>query len=226
MTTPAQASGHPNFVVDHPIQGPTDEGIRAHDCWFAQNRVPAHPACVDCGEGIIPMWAQQNRLRAFGGGLAENMSFGGRGAIGFAHPPGLAAAGDPSVWEKLSPEQQTWVVNTLVKLNERITSTTGTKCLTWAPAIDKAGQCFQMWFDSVNQGAPIRMLRTDGVFDKDTLDALITTTQIHSADFPTPFPGEAPSGDKKLSTGAMVGIAAAGAAVLGGIVYVATRKKR
>lgn len=165
------------------------------------------------------MWAQQNRLRAFGGGLADGgLSFGGRGALGF-----VAAAGDPSVWEKLSPDQQKWIVDTLIKLNEKITSTTGTKCLTWAPTITAAGQCFQMWFDSVNAGAPIRLLRTDGVFDQDTLDALITTTKIHSSDFPTPYP--AASG-KKLSTGAMVGIAAAGAAVLGGVVYVATKPKK
>jgi hypothetical protein len=164
------------------------------------------------------MWAQQNRLRAFGGGLAENMSFGERGALGF----GIGADGDPEIWSKLSPDQQAWVQATLIKLNTLITTTTGTKCLTWAPSIDKAGQCFQMWFDSVNAAAPIKKLRTDGVFDKDTLDALIVTTQIHSNDFPTPFPGTAPS-DKKLSTGAMVGIAAAGAAVLGGVVYVATK---
>ena len=164
------------------------------------------------------MFASQNRLRAFG--MGEAISFGGKGALGFA----LGADGDPSVWEKLTTEQQAWVQATLVKLNDLVTKTTGTKCLTWAPSIDKAGQCFQMWFDSVNANAPIKKLRTDGVFDRDTLDALIVTAQIHSNDFPTPFPGAAPSG-KKLSTGAIVGIAAAGAAVLGGVVYVATSKK-
>ncbi len=170
------------------------------------------------------MWAQQNRLKAFGGGLADGgLSFGGRGALGF-----VAAAGDPSVWESLNADQQKWVVDTLVTLNTKITTTTGTKCLTWAPAIGPAGQCFQMWFNSVNAGAPIKFLRTDGVFDQDTLDALITTTQIHKADFPTPFPGgqQIQVAGKKLSTGAMVGIAAAGAVVIGGIVYVATKKKR
>lgn len=153
--------------------------------------------------------------------MGENISFGGAGALGF----GIGADGDPSVWEKLTPEQQAWVQATLIKLNTLITTTTGTKCLTWAPSIDKAGQCFQMWFDSANAAAPIKKLRTDGVFDKDTLDALIVTTQIYSNDFPAPFPGTAPSG-KKLSTGTMVGIAAGGAAAAATIIYVATSGKK
>ena len=46
MTTPAQASGHQNFVTDVPVQGPTDEGIRAASCHFAAT-LPARPPCVE-----------------------------------------------------------------------------------------------------------------------------------------------------------------------------------
>lgn len=179
------------------------------------------------------MWTRQALSvggRANFAGIGEQISFGGHGALGFA----VGAAGDPDVWSNLTPDQQKWITDTLVRLNTLITTTTNTKCLTWAPAITPASQCFQMWFNSVNQGAPIKFLRTDGVFDQDTLDALITTTQVHAKDFPAPFPGariqivpkpEAAAEEKKgLSTGAMVGIAAAGAAALGGIVYVTTRK--
>lgn len=211
--TPAQA-GPANFVTDVPVQGPTDEGIREMDCYYAQHFLPARSECVDCGGGSIPMWAQTKGL------LGEQVSFGGRGALGFA----LEAAGDPDVWATLTPDQQKWVTDTLVKLNGLIVQSTGTTCPTWAPTITAASGCFQAWFNSINAGAPIRKLRTDGVFDQDTLSALITTTQIHSKDFPTPFPSAAATAaKKKLSTGAMVGIATAGAAALGGVIYVATR---
>lgn len=220
--TPAQASGHQNFVTDVPVQGPTDEGIRAADCWFAQNRVPAHPACVDCGGGLIPMWAQTKGL------LGEQISFGGTNALGFA---GLGKAGDPEVWTKLTVAQQTWVMNALVKLNDMVARATYSKCPTFGPSITAAGGCFQIWWNwwiDTNK-MPATKLRTDGVFDQDTLNALITTTKLHAADFPEPFPSAAAlppplAEKKKLSTGAMAGIAAAGAAGIGGIIYVATRK--
>jgi hypothetical protein len=225
MTTPAQASGHPNFIVDVPIQGPTDEGIRAADCWYRQNMLPARPACVDC-EGPIPMWAQSKGL------LGSRVSFGGRGALGFA----LAAPSDPDIWDKLTADQQKWVADTLAKLNNLIVSTTGTTCPQWAPTIHQAGFCFQAWFNGAKlgftkaDGSPL-ILRTDGMFDQDTLDALRTTVALNPKDFTTPFPGTTLPGlvkeeKKGLSTGAMVGLAAGGAAVLGGIIYVATRKKR
>src|SRR5262249_31799998 len=35
--TPAQAYGSPDFVTDVPVQGPTDEGLRAQACWWVQN---------------------------------------------------------------------------------------------------------------------------------------------------------------------------------------------
>lgn len=169
------------------------------------------------------MWAQGN--------LGEQITFGGRGARGFA----LAAAGDPDVWATLGPNQQAWVTDALVKLNDLIVRTTKTTCPTWAPSITAAGKCFQFWFNGAKvgltkpNGSPL-VLRTDGVFDQDTFDALRTVVGMNPKDFPTPFPGTALLGvteeKKGLSTGAMVGIGVVGATVIGGIAYAATRKPR
>jgi len=220
--TPAQSSPGFDFVTDVPVQGPTNEQMRATDCWFAENRIPARPACADCSGGTIPMWARQS-------GVGELVSFGGRVVGGYA----LAAPGDPDVWSTLSPAQQTWVMQTLVKLDGLIKATTGTSCATFGPSITAAGGCFQGWYNKnflpINPAA--KVLRTDGVFDQDTLDGLRTVAALDPKNFPTPMPGTelpgtAPAEEKKkLSTGAIVGISAAGAAVLGGVVWVATRKK-
>lgn len=160
-------------------------------------------------------------------GIGERLSFGGRGALGFA----IGKAGDPDAWTQLNAAQQTWVMNTLVKLDSLIRAQTKTSCSTFGPSITAAGGCFQNWFNGAKlgltgrDGAPI-VLRTDGVFDQDSLDALRTVAALNPKDFTTPFPGTemAGTGAKKLSTGAIVGIAAGGAAVLGGVVYVVTRK--
>lgn len=165
------------------------------------------------------MWASRNN---------SGLSFGGVGTSGFA----LAAAGDPEVWTKLSSAQQTWVMNTLSTLNDLIVKSTGTRCTSWGPSVTAAGGCFQGWFNGARfgltkpDGSPI-VLRTDGVFDQDTLDALRTAVAMNPKDFPTPFPGTSLPGltgeGKKLSTGAMVGIGVAGVTVLGGIAYAVTR---
>ena len=224
--TPAQVFGHPDFNDSFGPGGPTDPGMRAADCWYRNNVLPAHPACVDC-KGPIPMWAQS-------GVLGERLSFGGRGSRGFA----LEAPGDPDIWSfnVLTPDQKTWVVNTLTGLNNRIYQSTNTTCPTWkAPTVDNifaATGCFQAWFNSVQTaGAPVTKLRTDGVFDQDTLNALITTAQIHATDFPA-FPGTVPGAPGSpsavttasviptgLSTGMKVGLAVGGAALVGGVVY-------
>lgn len=223
--TPAQAYGHPT-LDDVPVQGPTDPGMRAADCWYAQNVLPTpqKASCVDC-KGPIPMWANHSVSH----GVGEQISLGGARAFGF----GIGKAGDPDAWTQLNAAQQTWVMNTLVKLDSLIRAQTKTSCSTFGPSITAAGACFQGWFNGAKlgltgrDGAPI-VLRTDGVFDQDSLDALRTVAALNPKDFTTPFPGTemAGTGEKKLSTGAVVGIAAGGAAVLGGIVYAATRKGR
>lgn len=190
------------------------------------------------------MWTQRSLsvVRGESAGIGEQISLGGKRVAGFGNIVGIAAAGDPDIWSKLSTTQQTWIVNTLTKLNDKIVQSSGTTCPTWGPSITAAGGCFQAWWNA-NNISPMK-LRTDGVFDEDTLCALITMAGLDKASFPTLFPdpekkycllpsGETPTHAKTvetvepkkgLSTGAMVGIAAGGVAVAGGIYYVATRK--
>ena len=226
--TPAQAYGHPDFVTDVPVQGPTDEGLRRADCKFARERLPAQPDCVDC-KGTIPMWAQQSLATGHRGrfsGIGERLSFGGVGMPGFT----LGAAGDPEVWSKMSAEQQAWIVATLTTLNNLIYQGTGTTCPTWGPTITAAGGCFQSWFNknaklTKPDGSPLT-LRTDGVWDQDSQNALVTIAAMDPGHFPKAFPGGTLPGfekQKTLSTGAMWGIGAGVAAVGGGIIYAATR---
>jgi hypothetical protein len=169
------------------------------------------------------MWARTtlstgNRLT--NSGIGERLSFG------------VAGPADPSVWEALTRAQQEWVAASLIKLNNLIVQTTKTTCPTFGPTITAAGGCFQQWFNASTKGAMTKadgsklVLRTDGVFDQDSLDALITITGMHGKDFQTPFPAGAPIEKKGLSTGAMVGIGVVGAAALGGIIYAVTRKPR
>lgn len=178
------------------------------------------------------MWAQRSLspVRGESAGIGEQISFGGNAVLGF----GIGAMGDPEVWTKLSNAQQTWLWATLQKLNDLIVQSTGTTCPTWGPAITAAGGCFQSWYNAnylpLNPAAI--QLRTDGVFDEDTLCALIMQAALNPQAFPTPFPDPekrycrvpgAPVPEeekKKLSTGAMVGIGVAGVAVVGGIGYV------
>lgn len=224
MTTPAQASGYPDFVTDWPVQGPTDKGIRSADCWFAQNRLPAKPACVDC-DGPVPPWARTRGL--LGEGQMETISYGGKGALGFA----LGAAGDPGVFSTLTAAQQQWVQASLVLFNTKITQATGTTCPTWVdPGVNLSAAvgCFQIWWNAnlASPHGPGKVMRTDGTLDADTLAALQTVASLHPADFNVAFPGGVPATTEKkgLSTGAMVGIGVAGATVVGGIAYAATRK--
>lgn len=226
MKTPAQLYGHPT-LDDVPVAGPTDPGILKADCWYRNNVLPATPACVDCGGGAIPHWAQSKGLLGDKIMLDTQISFGGKRAHGFS----LAAPGDPDIWASLTPAQQMWVSNTLNTLNSKIMSATGTSCASWGPAINLAGRCFQIWYNA-NYGASgaSKSLRTDGAFDQDTLSALIMVAGIHASDaspLAPPYPGgtatAAPA--TKLSKGEMVGIGLAVATVAGGGIYLATKKK-
>lgn len=163
-------------------------------------------------------------------GVIERISFGGTGVAGFS----LSGPSDPPIWADLVFAQQQWVTNTLTKLNDIIVRQTGTTCPTWSTAITASSGCFQAWYNQnyVPVNPQAKKLRTDGIFDADTLCALQLIAGLNPQDFPTPFPDpqkkycQAPMGAKKLSTGAMVGIAAGGAVVLGGIAYLVTRKPR
>lgn len=173
------------------------------------------------------MWARTT-------GVGERLSFGGVGAFGFA----LDGPGDPEIWTKLGADQQAWVADTLRKLNDKIVSTTGSSCPTWnAASISSTAGCFQVWFNANYKGTltdasgkPV-VLRADGVFDQQTLDALRTVVAIFQKDFPTPFPGTSLPGEtgigekKKLSTAAMLGIGT-GVAAVGGLIFAATHRRR
>ena len=182
--TPAQAYGHPDFVTDVPVQGPTDPGIRKADCWYAQNVLPQQPACVDCSKGPIPMWAMTK-----GTGLSESISFGGVGVPGFA----LLGPGDPLA--TLSDADQKWVMNALNDLNTKIVSANGAPCATWAPNLSSMVGCFQGWFN-VNVVAPsngaAKMLRTDANLDQDTLDAIKMIVSRDQPSFPSAPMANAP----------------------------------
>jgi hypothetical protein len=177
------------------------------------------------------MWTRQSlsTVRGESSGIGERVSLGGRVVGGFS----LAAAGDPDIFMGLTQPQKDWVLQSLTVLDAMIVKTTGTKCEPGLTAIFPRTKCFQAWFNENMKGftgadsKPV-VLRTDGVFDQQTLDALRTSVALFPQDFKTPFPGTELPGlveEKKLSTGAMVGIAAAGAAVIGGGIYLATRKK-
>lgn len=184
--TPAQASGRYDFVTDVPVQGPTDEGMRAADCWYAQNVLPAQPACVDCKGSPVPQWTNNsicpgNRLTY--SGLGEQVRYGGKSVVGFGAPSDPAAT--------LTPAQQAWVVGTLTALRTLI----GTACPSWvdlspnltaSQAMSGAAiGCFQSWYNENNKAS---MLRTDGVLDEDTLCALVLTAGLHPVDVQTTFP--------------------------------------
>jgi hypothetical protein len=163
--------------------------------------------------------------------LGEQVSFGGDSRSGFA----LGGPNDPSVFASLSSAQQTWIQAALVLLNTKIFQSTGSTCATWTdPGVNLAAAvaCFQNWYNAnyTPPKAPGITLRTDGVVDQDTISALQTIASLHPADFNAPFPGavapvpsSAAATPSKLSKGEMIGIGVAGAAVLGGIVYAATR---
>jgi len=157
--------------------------------------------------------------------MNEQISLGGAPVAGF----GLSGSGD--VWVKLNRDQQTWVMNTLTKLNDIIVKNTGTKCATWGPSITAAGGCFQNWYNA--NALPLNpqaiKLRTDGVFDEDTLCALMVTAALDPSNFPTGFPdpeGKFCQAKTGMSKGMKIALVAGGATVVAGGVYLATRKKR
>jgi hypothetical protein len=258
--TPAQAYGHPNFVDDVPVQGPTDEGMRRKACLWTQTRIPQTPACVDC-EGPIPMWTQialaNTRVNpsTLGGGsyaLAAPPAYGlASGCGGTPCWAGLQGPSDPAVDPKFAADQLAWVQNTLLTLNDKIMSSSGSSCPTWADPTQHmaaAVGCFQAWWNThyAQASGAAKTLRTDGALDEDSLCALITIVGMHPEDFPVPFPDPKKqfcqpatalahvakvhagivSYIEHLSTPAKVGLGVAVVAAVGGTVYAVSRRKK
>lgn len=180
-------------------------------------------------------------------GVGEQIALGGCPRAGFmledwepGRPriAGLSGPNDPPV--SLPPDQIAWVQSALSALNKQITTTTGTTCQGWqdpTASTTAAVACFQAWYNAdPNPPGGLPKLRTDGVLDFDTLGALSSTAMAFPGDIParpapivvapTTVPTVAPTpvpAKKGLSTGAIAGIAVAGVAAVGGIVFVATR---
>jgi hypothetical protein len=162
-------------------------------------------------------------------GAGEALALRGAGALGFA-------LGADDVFGSLTDAQKDWVRNALGTLNGLITQQTGTTCPTWIDPgvnVNAAAGCFQVWFNS--RGAPAKKLRADGVFDEDTLCMLVSIAQADPRNFTAAFPPDGNhcpaatplSAETKpgLSTGAMIGIGAAGLAAVGGLLYLFSRRR-
>jgi hypothetical protein len=178
-------------------------------------------------------------------GVSDNGWLGGW--VGQLPPSGPGPIASPQdVFSTLTPAQQAWVRSALNIIDTNIKHDTGTACASWGdPGVNLPGAitCFQNWINgAAASNAPelagmpaIFPLRTDGVFDARSLQALqaLSSSGPLAADFPQKFPGgppvpvptpaPAPAAKAGLSTGAIVGISAAGVAVLGGVIYAATR---
>jgi hypothetical protein len=202
------------------------------------------------------MWTRQtlslvrNNYYGIGGELGEP-GLAGCGGVQCWSPTGLQGPSDPTVDSKFAVDQLAWVQNTLLTLNDKIMSTSGSSCPTWAdPTAHMAAAvgCFQAWWNThyaKPSGGAAKTLRTDGGLDEDTLCALLTIVGMHPEDFPTPFPDPKkqfcqPSSAlatvakvhrgivaylESLSTPAKVGIGVAAVAVVGGTVYAVARRK-
>lgn len=157
---------------------------------------------------------------------------------------GLGGPGDPDIFGKLSPAQQGWVATTFAAIFAKADPKDIQPC---GPLNSSAAmiRCFQMIYNAESTDMPVKPLRTDGVFDEDTLCALqlaATNTKFGVVPFPDPekrfCQPPCPVGQARdpktglcaettkpgLSTGAIVGIAAAGAVAVAGLVYAVSRK--
>jgi len=213
--TPAQATGHPTFD-DFGPGGPTNSGDRAADCWYANHALPARPACSDC-DGVIPPWAKRSN-----GLLGERISLGGQDVVGFGNvgvgETKLATPG--SIWK--------FVIQTSIPLN-------ATSCAA-------AEQSYRAGVQATGASV-LNFVCPDGS-DKISTTVLYGGTQSYpvtvgipvsiggqtvtvvSAEQIQPGPTE-PTGLEKpsgLSTGAVVGITAVGAVVVGGVTYLIARR--
>lgn len=159
------------------------------------------------------------------------MNFQSHGLAAFSDW-GLGAASDPDITGSMSAAQKGWVAGGIAGVKDAAIKTG-----TWTSADAADGLGFQKWYNAnVAKVVPVKPLRTDGILDQDTLDALQSVVKQMGG---SPYPSAAcPKGqeldpktglcaDKKgLSRGAIAGLAAAGAAVVGGIVYVVTKPRK
>jgi len=197
-----------NSVTDYPVSGPTDECIRAADCWWVNN--------------VLRKGASMNAFSDWG------------------------LAGPEIFFAKLTPEQGAWVYAALTAVGaaRKIDPPNqGAAVCAGSATIEDMTRCFQYGYNRDIVATPAKPLRTDGVFDEDTLCALqLYSSKVTAVPFPDPnklyCQPPCPTGqardpmtglcaDQKkpgLSTGAVIGIATAGAVVVGGLLYAAMRK--
>jgi hypothetical protein len=227
--TPAQAANiaHRNgtygdWVIDVPVQGPTDPGIRAAGCWWKDNVLDK---VTDQQGAVVPRWTQSSvlcvrgrPLKAGVAGVGDPISL--RNVEKLANQPATtspAAAAVPFAGAAPDARESQWVMNTITQLNALILKAGNKPCATWpadpTKAMPAVVACFQGWFNANNH--PSDALRTDGTIDDATVCALIAVTKQHTADFTTPYPGTRNCPGEGLSTIAKVGIGVGVAAVVG-----------
>ena len=246
--TPAQAANiaqrngtYGDWVTDVPVQGPTDPGIRAADCWWKKNVVDV---ATDEQGAMVPAWTQRSLCvggrPCVGTGFGETVRRGGAlgapmaifdagakaAAASSAQQTKPAAPAPPGIWSRLSDAESHWIASTLIQLNAFILkagnqavrdlargSTQGRRDGGREDA-PRRSRAFRG--GTTRTSRPSRALRTDGTLDEETACALVIVTGQHAQDFPTPYPGVLKCGG--LSLLAKIGIGVAAVAMVGGTV--------
>lgn len=215
--TPAQANPDvADFVTDVATQGPTDEGIRAADCWYVQHVLPARPACVDC-EGPIPKWAQQSLspVRGESAGIGEQISLGGVAVRGFG-------IGAPPTFD---PDRAITVT-----LGSSFTVPVGSSLRVALPIGSQFWKSPGVVTNNAKVVAPSYPATTNGFVAAAPGVAVLTGTpgngETASVNVRVELTAEstAETEKKKIPTGVMVGAGVVGIVVIGGIVYAVTRR--
>ncbi|KKM19082.1 hypothetical protein LCGC14_1659220 [marine sediment metagenome] len=216
--TPAQANPDvADFVTDVATQGPTDEGIRAADCWYVQNVLPAQPACVDC-KGPIPRWAQQSlsTVRGESAGIGDQISLGGVAVRGF----GIGV---------ITPTFDSDRAIT-VTLGGSFTVPVGSSITVALPIGSQLWQSPGVVTSNAKVVAPSYPATTNGFVAAAPGAAVLTGTpgngKTASVNVKVEPTAEAidETEKKKIPTGVMVGAGVIGVVVIGGIVYAVTRR--
>ncbi len=215
--TPAQANPDvADFVTDVATQGPTDEGIRAADCWYAQHVLPARPACVDC-EGPIPKWAQQSlsTVRGESAGIGDQISLGGVAVRGFG-------IGGPPTFD---PGRAITVT-----LGGSFTVPVGSSITVALPIGSQLWKSPGVVTNNAKVVAPSYPATTNGFVAAAPGVAVLTgtpgngeTASINVKVEPTAEAADE-TGKRRSLTGALIGTGVISVVVIGGIVYAVTRR--